>query len=119
LAVTVNIPGFGEVSAQNAAQDDTLNRIASILTDIASKQGAKVSTGSIKALNLASQKAAMSTRRAADSVDNLGDSSGAASSSIYGLASTAKTVKSAFAQASSGLSSGKDTFGSGFDIMAD
>ena len=119
MAVTVNIPGFGEVSAQNAAQDDTLNRIASILTDIASKQGAKVSTGSIKALNLASQKAAMSTRRAADSVDNLGDSSGAASSSIYGLASTAKTVKSAFAQASSGLSSGKDTFGSGFDIMAD
>jgi hypothetical protein len=119
LAVSVNIPGFGEVTAQNAAQDDTLNRIASILTDIASKQGAKVSTGSIKALNLESKKAAGSTRKAASSVENLGARSGDASSSIYGLTTAANTVKSAFAKASSSMTSGKETFGSGLIIMAD
>jgi hypothetical protein len=118
LAVSVNIPGFGEVTAQNAAQDDTLNRIASILTDIASKQGAKVSTGSIKALDRESKKAAGSTRKAASSVENLGARSGDASSSIYGLTTAANTVKSAFAKASSGMTSGKETFGSGLDIMA-
>ena len=118
MAVSVNIPGFGEVQAQNAAQDDTLNRIASILTDIASKQGAKLSAGSVKALDRASKKAAISTRKASDSVENLGHRSGDASSNIYGLSTAAQTMKSAFAQASSSLTSGKETFGSGLDIMA-
>ena len=118
MAVSVNIPGFGDVTAQNAAQDDTLNRIASILTDIAGKQGAKLSTDSVKALDRESKRAAGSTRKAADSVENLGARSGDASSSIYGLSTAAATVKSAFAKATSSMTSGKETFGSGLDIMA-
>ena len=90
LAVTVNIPGIGDVTAMNAAQDSTLT---AILSQLQAGMGKTVSTAGLKAANSAASSAAKS-------VGTLGSTSRQTGSSFEQAGFQAKKAGNSFANAS-------------------
>ena len=90
LAVTVNIPGIGDVTAMNAAQDSTLT---AILAQLQAGMGKTVSTAGLKAANSAASSAAKN-------VGTLGSTSRQTGSSFEQAGFQAKKAGNSFANAS-------------------
>ena len=90
LAVTVNIPGIGDVTAMNAAQDSTLT---AILSQLQAGMGKTVSTAGLKAANSAASSAAKN-------VGTLGSTSRQTGSSFEQAGFQAKKAGNSFANAS-------------------
>jgi len=101
LAVTVNIPGIGDVTAMNAAQDSTLNAIlGAIQAQSKSGGGGSASGGGFAAANQKAKSAASGLGALGGAASSTGDAFSSAGQSASNAAnsfkSASKTVFSSF-----------------------